>query len=188
MRTKLAIAATAALAAGVTVATPAAAQDYRYGGYNNAPYGQAYGYNRGADPRMLMGQLEQIKRDIHHFAAQRMITGHERNKLMRRAEQIQAAVAERGVWITALIRLSPAVPFNLTSFVLGASRIRFAPFLVASLLGMLPIKLLLVFTAVYAWPVLRGALLDALDIPEADREGIDERLADLLARVITGDR
>lgn len=50
------------------------------------------------------------------------------------------------------------------------------------------VELLLVFTAVYAWPVLRGALLDALDIPEADRDGIDERLADLLARVITGDR
>ncbi|MFI8590793.1 TetR/AcrR family transcriptional regulator [Dietzia maris] len=50
------------------------------------------------------------------------------------------------------------------------------------------VELLLVFTAVYGWPVLRGALLDALDIPEAEREGIDERLADLLARVITGDR
>ena len=41
------------------------------------------------------------------------------------------------------------------------------------------------FTAVYAWPVLRGALLDALDIPESERTGIDERLADLLARVVT---
>ena len=50
------------------------------------------------------------------------------------------------------------------------------------------VELLLVFTAVYGWPVLRGALLDALDIPEADREGIDERLADLLARVVTGER
>ena len=48
------------------------------------------------------------------------------------------------------------------------------------------VELLLVFTAVYGWPVLRGALLDALDIPEADRDGIDERLADLLARVVTG--
>lgn len=47
-------------------------------------------------------------------------------------------------------------------------------------------ELLLVFTAVYGWPVLRGALLDALDIPESEREGIDERLADLLARVVTG--
>ena len=48
------------------------------------------------------------------------------------------------------------------------------------------VELLLVFTAVYGWPVLRGALLDALDIPESEREGIDERLADLLARVVTG--
>ncbi|WP_291081422.1 TetR/AcrR family transcriptional regulator [Dietzia sp. UBA5065] len=48
------------------------------------------------------------------------------------------------------------------------------------------VELLLVFTAVYGWPVLRGALLDALDIPEERREGIDERLADLLARVVTG--
>lgn len=48
------------------------------------------------------------------------------------------------------------------------------------------VELLLVFTAVYGWPVLRGALLDALDIPEADRDGIDERLANLLARVVTG--
>lgn len=48
------------------------------------------------------------------------------------------------------------------------------------------VELLLVFTAVYGWPVLRGALLDALDIPEDRREGIDARLADLLARVVTG--
>lgn len=48
------------------------------------------------------------------------------------------------------------------------------------------VELLLVFTAVYGWPVLRGALLDALDIPAEQREGIDEQLADLLARVVTG--
>lgn len=50
------------------------------------------------------------------------------------------------------------------------------------------VELLLVFTAVYGWPVLRDALLDALDIPEAERHGIDERLADLLARVVTGEQ
>ena len=50
------------------------------------------------------------------------------------------------------------------------------------------VELLLAFTAVYGWPVLRGALLDALDIPESERDGIDESLADLLARVVTGER
>lgn len=62
-----------------------------------------------------------------------------------RARQIEAAVSQRGFWITTLIRLSPVIPFNLTSYVLGASSIRWLPFLAASLLGMLPTKLLLVW-------------------------------------------
>lgn len=48
------------------------------------------------------------------------------------------------------------------------------------------VELLLAFTAVYAWPVLRTELLDALDIPDARRAGIDAELAALLARVVTG--
>lgn len=47
-------------------------------------------------------------------------------------------------------------------------------------------ELLLAFTAIYGWPVLRDALLDALDIPEPERADIDARLADLVARVVTG--
>lgn len=63
----------------------------------------------------------------------------------RLAQQIEAAVEQRGFWITVLIRLSPAVPFNLTSYVLGASTIRWTTFLLASVLGMLPIKLFLIW-------------------------------------------
>lgn len=101
MRTKIALAATALIAAGMTLATPAAAQDYRYGGYNNAygaPYGQAYGYgyNRGADPRMLHGQVEEIRRDIHHFGQRGMLTGHEANKLTRRADDLHRRIASVG--------------------------------------------------------------------------------------------
>ncbi len=48
------------------------------------------------------------------------------------------------------------------------------------------VELLLAFTALYAWPVLRDDLLDALDIPDAERETIDERLADLVADVVRG--
>lgn len=62
-----------------------------------------------------------------------------------KAQQIEAAVAQRGFWITVLIRLSPAVPFNLTSYVLGASQIRWLHFVLATVIGMLPIKLLLVW-------------------------------------------
>ncbi|GAB3684540.1 TVP38/TMEM64 family protein [Salinisphaera aquimarina] len=63
----------------------------------------------------------------------------------RLARQIEAAVEQRGFWITVLIRLSPVVPFNLTSYVLGASTIRWSTFLAASVLGMLPIKLFLIW-------------------------------------------
>lgn len=63
----------------------------------------------------------------------------------RIARQIEAAVEQRGFWITVLIRLSPVVPFNLTSYVLGASTIRWMPFLIASLAGMLPIKFFLIW-------------------------------------------
>lgn len=63
----------------------------------------------------------------------------------RTAQQTEAAVAQRGFWITVLIRLSPAVPFNLTSYVLGASQIRWLHFVLATVIGMLPIKLLLVW-------------------------------------------
>ncbi len=50
------------------------------------------------------------------------------------------------------------------------------------------VELLLAFTAVYGWPVLREALLDALDIPADQRADIDARFADLVARVVTGTR
>lgn len=63
----------------------------------------------------------------------------------RQARQIEAAVEQRGFWITTLIRLSPAVPFNMTSYILGASTIRWLTFLGATLLGMVPIKLFLVW-------------------------------------------
>ena len=63
----------------------------------------------------------------------------------RTAAQIAASVEQRGFWITVLIRLSPAVPFNLTSYVLGASTIRWVTFLAASLLGMIPIKCFMVW-------------------------------------------
>ena len=63
----------------------------------------------------------------------------------RHAQQIEAAVEQRGFWITVLIRLSPAVPFNLTSYVLGASTLRWTTFMAATVLGMLPIKLFLIW-------------------------------------------
>ncbi|MDN5760363.1 MAG: TetR/AcrR family transcriptional regulator [Tomitella sp.] len=47
------------------------------------------------------------------------------------------------------------------------------------------LHLALALSVVYAWPVLRSEILDVLEIAPEQREGIDERMADLLADVVT---
>ncbi len=48
------------------------------------------------------------------------------------------------------------------------------------------LHLALALSVVYAWPVLRSEILDVLEIAPAQRDGFDERMADLLADVVTG--
>jgi uncharacterized membrane protein YdjX (TVP38/TMEM64 family) len=54
-----------------------------------------------------------------------------------RAAAISSAVAERGLLIVLLLRLSPVFPYNVVNYALGASTIRYRDFLVGSV-GMLP--------------------------------------------------
>lgn len=51
---------------------------------------------------------------------------------------IDRAIAERGWKMVFLLRLSPALPFNLMNYALGLTRIRLRHYVVASWLGMLP--------------------------------------------------
>lgn len=74
-----------------------------------------------------------------------------------RAHDIKRAVEKKGFWIVVLVRLSPAVPFNFTSYVLGASRIQWSTFMGATGLGMLPIKLLLIWTGASGSELLAAA-------------------------------
>ena len=48
------------------------------------------------------------------------------------------------------------------------------------------LHLALALTTVYAWPVLREQILDVLGFTEDAREDVDARMADLVARVVTG--
>lgn len=57
---------------------------------------------------------------------------------------LDRAVAREGRRIVFMLRLSPAVPFNVLNYALGLSRIRLRDYLVASL-GMLPSALLYVY-------------------------------------------
>ena len=58
---------------------------------------------------------------------------------------IDRAVETEGLKIVFLLRLTPAIPFNLLNYALGLTRVRFADYAIASV-GMLPGTLLYVYS------------------------------------------
>lgn len=58
---------------------------------------------------------------------------------------IDRAVGEKGWKIVFLLRLSPAVPFNLQNYFYGLTAISFWPYVLASWIGMMPGTLLYVY-------------------------------------------
>jgi len=51
---------------------------------------------------------------------------------------IQKAISAEGVRIVFLLRLSPLIPFNISNYLYGLTRVPFAPYVAASWAGMLP--------------------------------------------------
>lgn len=58
---------------------------------------------------------------------------------------IDAAVGENGWKIVGLLRLSPLVPFNLANYFFGLTQVRFWPYVLASLVCMVPGTILYVY-------------------------------------------
>jgi uncharacterized membrane protein YdjX (TVP38/TMEM64 family) len=58
---------------------------------------------------------------------------------------VDRAISESGWRIVALLRLSPAVPFNLQNYLYGLTGIRFWPYVITSWVAMLPGTLLYVY-------------------------------------------
>ena len=73
----------------------------------------------------------------------------------RRFAAIDRAVGTEGRKIAFLLRLSPAVPFNLLNYALGLTRISFSDYLFASV-GMLPGTLLYVYSGTLVGEVAGG--------------------------------
>ena len=65
-----------------------------------------------------------------------------------RFEAIDRAIGEEGWKIVALLRLSPAVPFNLQNYLYGLTKIRFWPCVLTSWAAMLPGTLMYVYLGV----------------------------------------
>ncbi|MBA2669545.1 MAG: TVP38/TMEM64 family protein [Gemmatimonadetes bacterium] len=87
-----------------------------------------------------------IARYVARPAVERRLAAYERFK------QIDRAVGERGRKIVFLLRLSPALPFNVLNYALGLTRVRFRDYMIASI-GMLPGTLLFVYSGQVAGDV-----------------------------------
>ncbi len=67
-----------------------------------------------------------------------------RDRVAAKAEQnerfkaIDTAIGRQGWKIVGLLRLSPAIPFNLSNYLYGLTAVKFWPYVLVSWLGMLP--------------------------------------------------
>jgi uncharacterized membrane protein YdjX (TVP38/TMEM64 family) len=55
-----------------------------------------------------------------------------------RLDSLDKALADGGWRAVALLQMSPAMPFGVQNYLLGASRVRIGPFMAGTLLGILP--------------------------------------------------
>lgn len=62
-------------------------------------------------------------------------------------QAVNALVARRGLLAVFIVRLIPAAPFAVVNLMLGATPIRWLPFLLGNLLGMLPMVLVTAWAA-----------------------------------------
>jgi uncharacterized membrane protein YdjX (TVP38/TMEM64 family) len=62
-----------------------------------------------------------------------------------RLAAVDAAIGEEGWKVVMLLRLSPAVPFNLQNYLYGVTAVRFWPCVLASWLAMLPATFMYVY-------------------------------------------
>ena len=78
---------------------------------------------------------------------------------------IDGAIAIQGWPIVFLVRLSPLVPFNLQNYFFGATPIRFVPFLLATIAGILPNTALCVYVGTLGSTSLSAVGWPALILP-----------------------
>lgn len=60
-------------------------------------------------------------------------------------KELDAAIGEQGWKIVLLLRLSPLIPFNLSNYFYGLTKIGFGPYVLSSAVGMIPGTVLFVY-------------------------------------------
>ena len=98
------------------------------------------------------------------FGVARLLGREAAAKLLKgRAASLDAAISRNGFKAVLLIRLVPNVPFDVQNYGLGFSRVRFAPFALATLLGIIPLSVAFVYLGdSLADPAQRWKLLVAI--------------------------
>jgi len=78
-------------------------------------------------------------------------------------QAVDGAIGREGWKIVALLRLSPAIPFNLQNYLYGLTAIRFWPFALASWVAMLPGTFMYVYLGYAGRSVLTATAGDAAE-------------------------
>ncbi|HUL96913.1 MAG TPA: VTT domain-containing protein [Usitatibacter sp.] len=94
-------------------------------------FGPALGFACGCGGILLAAMASYIPGRISPGGWLRGVAGPRLSRLL-------AFVDQHGVLAVVLVRLFPVAPFPLVNFVLGSIRVRFAPFLAGTFVGMLP--------------------------------------------------
>ncbi|MGB6220780.1 VTT domain-containing protein [Haloferula sp.] len=93
--------------------------------------GPWYAFGCGFGGTMLAAALSHA---IGHHVGKPVVARFAGDKL----EALSAALANRGIWSVALIRVLPVAPFGVVNLVAGISSIRFSVFMIGSAIGLLP--------------------------------------------------
>ena len=103
-------------------------------------YGPVYG-------TLLVSPVSVLAALVSFALARTVLRDRLEQRLRSRARlaAVNEAVGRRGFVITALLRLSPILPFNLLNYLLGLSRVRVRDYALASWVGMLPATVLYVY-------------------------------------------
>ena len=112
--------------------------------------GLAFGPVWGA----ALALLGALTRAYAQFGLARWVIGDRlARRLKGRLAAFSHAIVEHGFHAVLLVRLVPGVPFDMQNYGFGLSRVRFGPYALATLLGLLP--------GVVAFAILGDSLIDA---------------------------
>ena len=76
-----------------------------------------------------------------------------------RLDRVRRSIVERGLFAVAAVRLVPVAPFTLVNLVAGASNVRFADYMLGTMIGMAPGMMMMCALGYQIWSILMNPTL-----------------------------